>query len=132
MLSLLPRTVTSLPTPPLTGPPITLRSVSPLLSSLRSGLELTAKDINNFGVDLSPTDKHQGQALAEVWIGRSARNVGDVTQDNLYNTIWQGLNKKCPQRYPGWCYDPNVMHFSTHAVSRTNGAFPIEIRDGKF
>jgi hypothetical protein len=39
--------------------------------------------------------KYHDNALVEVWIGRTAVNVGDVTGSNLYSTMLKSIRNKC-------------------------------------
>jgi hypothetical protein len=39
--------------------------------------------------------KYHDKALVEVWIGRTAVNVGDVIGSNLYGTMLKSIRNKC-------------------------------------
>jgi hypothetical protein len=39
---------------------------------------------------------HHGKALVEVWMGRTAVDVGDLTNQAMYDTMWKVLHDLCP------------------------------------
>jgi Trm5-related predicted tRNA methylase len=39
---------------------------------------------------------NQGKALVEVWIGRAAVNVGDVTGQDMYDVMQNDIHQLCP------------------------------------
>ncbi|KAF2846235.1 hypothetical protein T440DRAFT_542622 [Plenodomus tracheiphilus IPT5] len=82
--------------------------------------------------DNTPWEHYNNRALAEIWIGREAVNVGDLTQSNLYQQIWAKLDKVCPGSKHGFCYDSTKHAFATHYVTESNGAFPIRYGETNF
>ncbi|KAH9875808.1 hypothetical protein IAQ61_003272 [Plenodomus lingam] len=83
-------------------------------------------------LDDHPWDHHNGRALAEIWIGRQAVNVGDLTQAELYGQVWTQIDKVCPSSKPGFCYSSWRWTFKTHYVTEHNSAFPIRYDDTYF
>ncbi|KAF2124163.1 hypothetical protein P153DRAFT_390710 [Dothidotthia symphoricarpi CBS 119687] len=50
-----------------------------------------------------PEYSYHGRATAEVWLGQTMTNVGDLVGSNLYGTIWNLINDHCIE--PFWYHD---------------------------
>ncbi|KAI8931059.1 hypothetical protein NX059_012070 [Plenodomus lindquistii] len=81
--------------------------------------------------DWYPWEHHNGHALAEIWVGRQAVNVGDFTGPDLYKAVWSSLDHICPGSKPGYCYDSTKSTFPTKYV-KLAWPFPIDVGETSF
>ncbi|OAL48018.1 hypothetical protein IQ07DRAFT_589492 [Pyrenochaeta sp. DS3sAY3a] len=79
---------------------------------------------------------YHGIAIAEVWIGQSPVNVGDVTGSALYGTIWKMLYADCAFKRRGCSKGPREYAFDTHYAFESffikKGQTRIKIEDVQF
>ncbi|KAG9185588.1 hypothetical protein G6011_06919 [Alternaria panax] len=74
--------------------------------------------------DWSPTEKHHGYAMVEVWVGRPAINGGELKGGDMNAAIWNIVGHLCPstrsycnENWPGRCVQvEEVIRFNPFPV----------------
>lgn len=77
-----------------------------------TNVDNTSSDVTAAGYD--PSMDYQGIAIAEVWVGQSPVNVGNVTGSALYGTIWEMLYADCAFSFQGCGWGFREYSFDTH------------------
>jgi hypothetical protein len=65
---------------------------------------------------------NHGNALAEVWMGRAAVDMGDLTNQDMYDVVWKELQDRCPSM---GVLPSQSCNYDTHTIP-THHQFPTK------